>query len=605
MERKAVSIRRGYITLFVTVLLVTVLLSASLSCYVLASKSYSRVKRDDVWLVSQLVESAEYLMQSAENVSASLAFDNELQSALISYEYGNERPSLEDVRLRINDTLSSKVRFNAVVYECLNVVLFSNDGSAVGSKERYDMSSVLQDYPWHALVEDSDGRPVWLPMGYDERSPETRAALSIPIVRRIFSVQSGQGNTLEEYLTVGKPLGYVLAYFDSSMFAGIVSEYSRTAKRFYIVDQSGLVISSGSPEDIGTRLEIEEGDRYSVLDGEEVLLTSMPVGDTGWSYLCLTYRSEVERDSALTLLFCLFLAALLLAAFIVLGLALSRMTAKPIYTLVDAFKRSGKERVVLEERTVVREFNELYDSFNQTMETIHELDERVYRSRLEKQELTISIKESQIQALRQQINPHFLYNTLDSINWQALMNGDREVSGMICTLGQFFRSNTRADENEIPLSEELKGAELYVRLSKIRFGERLRYVVAEEGDPGSVPVLRLLLQPLIENSIKHGLEETGKDETVTVTASLGHGTLTLSVKDDGPGMDEERLKGLRQLWEAAGTDDPGPSRSVGLSNVFRRLALTYYGRCQVVILSRLGEGTEIIIRIRLKESGEN
>lgn len=603
MTKKVFPIRMVYITLFISIILTTALVAGIIFYKIMVERAFSRVQRDDAWLVSQLCASASYLSSSADNVSSSLAFDSEIQSILISYGYGrNERPDIEDTRLKINSSLVEKGRFNKAVYECRNIVLFSNEGTVLGSKEIYDMDTDMFSYPWAGQVAESKGKSIWLPLSVDTNSPATRNILSIPVVRRIFSTQSSSSNTFEENLTVGKSLGYLLVYFDNAMFSDIVSEYSRTAKEFYLVDSNGIIISSQRPADIGTAFSFTElASGYVDFEGKEYLMTKMPVEDRGWNYICLTYRSEIERDGGLILSVCFFLSLLLLAAFVILGLLLSRLTTKPVSFLIASFKKAESGKVRIEKETRIKEFEDLYNSFNNTMDTIHELANEVYQSQLEKQELAISIKESRIQSLQNQINPHFLYNTLDSINWKARMDDDLEVSEMICTLGKFFRSNIRISDNEIPLQMELENVGLYVELSKFRFGDRLHYEVCCDEQIKDMKILRLLFQPLIENSIKHGIEQTGEEEHISIGIRKKGDRVRIDISDDGPGMDEETLSYLRQLWEDAGSEYHKETRSIGLYNVFRRLALTYYGEVSLEIISSIGKGTEFIISIPMKK----
>ena len=599
MKKHMVSLRTVYISLFSILILTAALIVGIIFYRALISWSFQSVRRDDAWLVSQLCESTAYLAENAENVTSSIAFDNELQSILIRYEYGSgEKPDIEDVRVMINNGLLYRSRFNRAIYDCRNVILFSNYGDVIGSKEPYDLDVNLFSMPWADSVASSNGKAIWLPMASDSNGRSTQDVLSVPVVRRIFSTQSSQSNTLEETLTVGKPLGYLLIYFDNAMFSDIVSEYSRDVKRFYIVDSSDTVVSSQEPGDIGTVFAYEDAPAgYISFQGEEYLMTRMEIGDLGWDYICLTYRAAIERDGGLILFICIFLAVILVAAFIVLGLALSRYAVHPIYTLIDAFRKSDSGKYHIDEETSVREYADLYSSFNDTVDSIHALANEVYQSQLEKQELALSIKESRIQSLQNQINPHFLYNTLDSINWRAQMDGNREVSEMICTLGKFFRSNIRISDNEIPLEQELENARLYTELSRYRFGDKLHYEIVCGEELRDEKVLRLLLQPLIENSVKHGIEQTGREEHIAIRIHKDGGTLFIDVSDDGPGIDPDTLRYLWQLWNAAGLEYHKETRSVGLYNVFRRLSLTYGSRVSLTISSEEGKGTRIVIGI--------
>ena len=149
MKKHMVSLRTVYISLFSILILTAALIVGIIFYRALISWSFQSAKRDDAWLVSQLCESTAYLAENAENVTSSIAFDNELQSILIRYEYGSgEKPDIKDVRVMINNGLLYRSRFNRAIYDCRNVILFSNYGDVIGSKELYDLDVNLFSMPW-------------------------------------------------------------------------------------------------------------------------------------------------------------------------------------------------------------------------------------------------------------------------------------------------------------------------------------------------------------------------------------------------------------------------------------------------------------------------
>ena len=153
------------------------------------------------------------------------------------------------------------------------------------------------------------------------------------------------------------------------------------------------------------------------------------------------------------------------------------------------------------------------------------------------------------------------------------------------------------------LKAELDNIKQYIALSKIRFGSRLTCVVDVEEELYTCQVMKLILQPLVENSIKHGLEVENICETIRIWCSREEADLVISVKDTGRGMTEEELSYLRQLWDSRETEYK-ETKSIGLYNVMRRLYLCYREACYLEIFSQLGEGTEIIITFPLKKTEE-
>lgn len=592
-----ISIKAYLLLIFIVSIVATICLSGLAMRKKIMENARERILEGDAWLVSQLCETADYLSGQAENISATLAFDSDIQSALIAYEYGGAGViDLDQVRIRINNNLLYKSKFNTALYDCVNIVLFSNNGEVIGSKESFHQSTRITDYEWFGQVENSHGKSIWLPLGYDLNSKSTEKVLTIPVVRKIFSTQSGKENTLNEVMTVGKALGYIIVYIDADMFSDIVAEDAAVyTKSFFLLDENNRIISCRNKEKIGDTFEYQaQKNGYISVDGAAYVMTEKKIENRGWNYLCLTEQKEVTRDGTIVLSVCAILGTILILVFSAVGLLLSRSIAIPVRVLADHFKRAENGNVTIQEESGITEFTNLYDSFNHTMEKIHDLANQVYENKLVHQELALSIKESQIQALQMQINPHFLYNTLDCINWRAQIDGNKEVAEMIRILGKFFRSNMETKGEFTSLKAEIDNIELYITLSKLRFGSRLHCFIDIDEALYNCRIMKLLLQPLVENSIKHGLEVEDIDENIWIWCGMDDNDLVISVKDDGRGMEAEKLEYLRGLWDTR-EQEYKKTESIGLYNVMRRLYLCYREECNLEIFSEPGKGTEIVI----------
>ena len=598
-----ISIKAYLLLIFIVSIVATICLSGLAMRKKITENARERTLEGDAWLVSQLCETADYLSGQAENISATLAFDSDIQSALIAYEYGGAGVmGLDQVRIRINNNLLYKSRFNTALYDCINIVLFSNDGEVIGSKESFNQSARITDYDWFDQVENSHGKSIWLPLGYDSNSKSTSRVLTIPVVRKIFSTQSGKENTLNEVMTVGKALGYITVYIDAAMFSDIVAEDAAVyTKRFFLLDENNRIISCRNKEKIGETFEYQvKKNGYITVDGADYVMAEKKIENRGWNYICLTEQKEVTRDGSIVLSVCAILGTILILVFAAIGLMLSGSIAIPVKVLADHFKRAENSNVTIQETSGITEFTNLYESFNHTMEKIHDLANQVYENKLVHQELVLSIKESQIQALQMQINPHFLYNTLDCINWRAQIDGNKEVAEMIRILGKFFRSNMEIKGEFTSLKAEIDNIELYITLSKLRFGTRLHCFIDIDERLYDQRIMKLLLQPLVENSIKHGLEVENIDENIWIWCGVDDNDLVISVKDDGRGMDPETLDYLRGLWDSR-EEEYKKTESIGLYNVMRRLYLCYRNECNLEIFSEPGRGTEIVITFPVSE----
>ena len=225
----------------------------------------------------------------------------------------------------------------------------------------------------------------------------------------------------------------------------------------------------------------------------------------------------------------------------------------------------------------------------------------VYREQL-------MLKSSELKALQDQINPHFLYNTLEMINWKARMSGDGDLSMMIEALAGIMEVNIdRRDSHFLTVKEEIDYLKNYIFLIQKRFGERIHFEAQIDETLLEYKIPRLILQPLVENAITHGIEAKGEG-TITVKVEQEGKLLYLTVQDTGAGIKEERLHCLQEelshpekTYIESESQDEGKSRKhVGVINVQKRIKLLYGEAYGMHIESKEGAGTRIIIKLSIE-----
>lgn len=234
------------------------------------------------------------------------------------------------------------------------------------------------------------------------------------------------------------------------------------------------------------------------------------------------------------------------------------------------------------------EITEIELAINKFVKTIREYIEE--NDRVQRQK-----KEADFRVLQEQINPHFIYNSLDSINWMARQRGEGQIARMAQLLGKFFRISLSRGNQLIPFSEELEHVKTYVSIMQIRFDGSI--TIHYEIDPQalSLPILKILLQPLVENAILHGISELEERQgTIWITAERQDG-LFVSVKDDGVGISQVKLEQLREILRS---QEP-PESCFGLWNINQRIML-YYGKKTILqIASTPSQGTEVTFHLPL------
>lgn len=213
-------------------------------------------------------------------------------------------------------------------------------------------------------------------------------------------------------------------------------------------------------------------------------------------------------------------------------------------------------------------------------------------------------KQTELMALQSQINPHFLYNTLDTIRGQALIDKNLQVASMIETLSAFFRYSISGKENMVMLRDEINHTINYISIQKYRFGQRFEFdVVMDEEDEGCMNyyVPRLILQPIVENAIFHGLEDMDADGTITLDVTCVKDELVITVSDNGKGMNLAELDKLNQRIHSEdravvlSKDKKMDHTGIALPNINRRIKLLYGEEYGLNVYSSLEHGTDVEI----------
>lgn len=370
----------------------------------------------------------------------------------------------------------------------------------------------------------------------------------------------------------------------------------------YLLDENNVVISSLTGDALGQSMQgrfspflsgQEEG--FRVLRNGNSVYVSSPMPNR-WRLVLLVpgayYLAGMARIGVIFLLSALALACLG-------GLAIWGIThplTKPIYELAHAMEDFGHGNLKAQSPVhTTDEIGMLSDTFNQMVTDMHRLYITAYEKELMRQS-------TELRALRMQINPHFLYNTLDTINWTARFSGADQVGDMACSLGNLLRYSLSPGDFTV-LAKEVASLGDYLEIQRVRYGDKMQVEVDVDESFGNIDVPKLIIQPIVENAIVHGIEKKVEDGKIYIWAELdGDTDLLLHIDDDGVGMDEETARGLL-LKQKSG--DFRRSSHIGVYNVHRRLQMYYGDGYGVTIHSEVGVGTRVTLRIKaLREPEE-
>ena len=273
--------------------------------------------------------------------------------------------------------------------------------------------------------------------------------------------------------------------------------------------------------------------------------------------------------------------------------SMGRSIARPIDALAQRMRTYplSDDDVPQIKPSAIAEIYTLEDSYSALMTVSEEpqrMERELARQRLENEETRNLLKSAELDMLRMQMNPHFLFNTLNSISALGEMENAPLVSEMVLQLSEMLRYSMSAASPTTPLSEAMSIVDDYVGILRTRFGDRLEYRRDIQEEALMLPVPRMMIQPLVENAVQHGFPRIQHGSRVEVEARLEDDLLVVQVRDNGAGMSEERLKSL--------IDETDEAQGIGLRNVITRMRLLY-GPGHTEVESREGEGTCMTLRI--------
>lgn len=356
----------------------------------------------------------------------------------------------------------------------------------------------------------------------------------------------------------------------------------------YLINEEGIIVAASSQEKLAAIGLPEEFDlRESRFHDKKVYYMRDRIRNTDWEMITIIPKNDMISGIAKLQTMVAGMMVLFGVLTIAGGAAIISWIVRRISHLVDSINqvKEGNLDVRLENDSM-DEIGVLYDNYNEMIERTSDLMDEQYR-------MGISLKSAELKALQSQINPHFLYNTLDTVNWLAYAGRTEEIHKAVVSLSKYYRLILNKGQDTLTLEEELRHVEYYMKIQDIRFPDKLTYEVDVKEEIKSSIVPKIILQPLVENAISHGIwEKKSKQGTIRV---LGYEendqTVCIKVMDDGVGMDADTLsKVMTGSIKTSGS-------SYGVKNVHARLQLMFGEEYGLSYESKEGEGTCVTIRI--------
>ncbi|NEW05008.1 sensor histidine kinase [Paenibacillus sp. SYP-B3998] len=506
-----------------------------------------------------------------EQTASTTSFNNDLQQFLFSQQ--------TDV-LRFQDM---KGTFSNIVYTSSfikSISIFIEDPKL--TTDMYSPVQILDLHnlkkePWYSLIENTS--QAWIP----EHSVQSYLKNKTPMISFTKKIVSDSG---QDY-------GVIMLNASAANIQKTMTSESEDVSRLLIDHEGRLITSIGSRSEsfyknnykqFAEQLNRQSGyQRIQLRDDKDQLMVWSNLDNSGWSIIELTPWEQVTESSVKSAQISLYIGCIALAFALAIALLLSRGFTKPLRLLVKRMNQFSLEKPSAQLPSDYKnEFGSLFQGYTNLQDRIGELYlslEQQYRLR----------QEVEVKALQAMINPHFLYNTLDQINWMAIQADQSDISKAISLLGRMFRIGLSNGEGLIRISEEVLYTECYLSIQQIRWGDNLQ--VAFEVEPQCVDyyIPKLTLQPFIENAIVHGFNGRRKGHIRIMLHQDEHG-IQVQIVDDG--------RGLQDGWDQLAGRTTG---GYGIKNVKERITALYGASYGIQMSSRPEGGTQVEIHLPVVE----
>ncbi|REE77749.1 two-component system sensor histidine kinase YesM [Paenibacillus taihuensis] len=587
-----------YIPLIIVPLLVLGFASNRIYSNAIVDKTISNVTDNSSLIITRI----NGMLKNAESCANSLTINlNRVIQDNHNGELNGERS------LQLSTLITNQLSFALLVFPDVESAAFiDNNGNIYGTSANIEASlspEVVLQTPIIRQIEQTSGQNIWFPMERRSYLTVNGAAPVLSLGKRINNINTGQ------------ELGRLVLNIKESALSSIFGKIGTGEQGSYMLtDPSGMVVSTPDAtkllkpiEDTVLRDWVQTAKDQSVIgrfQSSKQLVVSSEMDKFGWKMISMEPYTKLTEDSRKITMLIAFIG-LLCFLFALMGAGiLNRLIARPIVLLTKNMKlvKEGNLSLRLPVRTN-DELGLLASGFNTMIARINQLLDNVRFEQKKKREYELALIQSQIK-------PHFLYNTLDVIYTLAEFGRVKDVQRTTKSLADYYRIVLSKGREAIVLQDELQGLRDYLGIQRLRYADIFDYQIDVQPDVMSCTVLKLTLQPLVENAIYHGLKTKGSFGHLWVSGCREGDYLELRVRDDGVGIPPERLPlllkpgGLDEEAHIGAVSAAGNSgSSFGLRSVDSRIKLYFGEEYGLTINSELGAGTEIFVRLPLAFGG--
>ncbi len=532
-------------------------------------KQYGESEKQSVEVVGNNID---YILNDVENISNSMISNQELIDSIKNIETDQLVDSLYNYYISSN------------IIEGIYVITPSGY-QQVGA----DLQDGVKSFPRHEL-DTTTGEIIWFPT-----SGKKVKILSGNMTKRYFSM----GRKIIDIYSL-KELGYINIEVDESVLTGAFTEIQEENSRMVICDSTGNIIASS--DDDFTPVDSKKYSFFNSMikethpnyvsyfeNGKRYVAIYSSFNYGKWYIVKTVPESILYADINKMQIYSIAGGIISLVIIFFVAFLYTRKITKPIEIMMHQMKKvEAGELDVRVESNVYNELDDLSESFNHMVNQIQKLMNDIVTVERNKNELELEV-------LHAQINPHFLYNTLNTIRWMAKIKGEDSIADALVALVKLLRVSISFGNNMISLQDEIEYIENYILIQRLRFNQlfEIHYDIKEEHKKLNIP--KLILQPIVENSLIYGIDEADKREEpiiIDIFTREKKSRIEIVVKDNGSGIEKEVLDNIFK-------QDQNINRfsKVGLNNVNQRLKLYLGDDYGLQIVSTVGVGTTVIISV--------
>jgi two-component system sensor histidine kinase YesM len=550
--------------------------------YTLSTNAAEKSSREHTsQLIDQVNTNIETYINYMENISQMVLSNYDIREYLKNQTLSSTKDNV-NLEQRISSQLSSVLNTRK---DISSILIFDNNGGIVPYNHiKLNPFADPTQQSWYKKAIEANGNVV----------------ISAPHVQNIIREYNWVVSLSRQLSdTDGNKLGVLLVDLNYSVINDLCSKIALGKKGYiFILDQEGNIVYHPQQQLIYSNLKQEkieqvmssQASNFTTSEGKDSRMYTINQSIKGWKIVGVAYVDELVSNKKEIQTYILMWGIGLICVAIFISIFLSSRISRPIKRLEASMKEVEKGNfdihVAIESSN---EIGQLSKRFNRMTREIKEL----MIQNVTEQELK---RKSELKALQAQINPHFLYNTLDSIIWMAEGKKSEEVVLMVSALAKLFRLSISKGQEIITIANEIEHIKSYLTIQKIRYKDKLDFEIAVNPQILSNKVLKIILQPLVENSIYHGIKHNAGEGTIRITGEIIEHRIRLQVIDNGIGMSPESVQ---RMLEKTGNSSSGSG--IGVSNVHQRIQLYYGAEYGITFESELGQGTTANIWLPILE----